>query len=72
MKEIISGDNKAYYLIQSYLTEDENNTDIEYVVSKYVIFEKIDDGYLLFHSISWSLYLLTEDEYNNILNFDGV
>lgn len=72
MKEIISGDNKVYHLIQSYLTEDENNTDIEYIVSKYVIFEKIDDGYLLFHSISWSLYLLTEDEYNNILTFDGV
>lgn len=72
MIEIIRGDEKVSHLIHSYLNEDMNNEEIEYKISNYVIFEKIDDGYLLFHSISWSLYLLTEDEYNNILTFDGV
>ena len=42
--------------------------DGEYVLSKYAIFEKCEDGYLLFHTITRAMYLLTYDEFTNILN----
>lgn len=71
MKEIISGDERVYHLINSYLDENIDGEEIEYKISDCAIFEKTDDGILLFHPISWSLYLLTEDEYNNILTFNG-
>ena len=42
--------------------------DGEYVLSKYAIFEKCEDGYLLFHTITRAMYLLTYDEFTNMLN----
>ena len=48
----------------------ENNENVKYKLSDYIIMEKCDDGYLLLHTLSWSLFLLNEKEYENILNYD--
>lgn len=42
--------------------------DGEYILSKYAIFEKVEEGFLLFHTITRAMYLLTYEEYYNILN----
>ena len=44
--------------------------DGEYILSKYAILEKIEDGYLLFHTITRAMYLLTYEEFYDILNND--
>ena len=41
--------------------------DGEYVLSKYAIFEKVEEGFLLFHTITRAMYLLTYDEFVNVL-----
>lgn len=48
----------------------DNNEGCMYKLSEYTIIEKCDDGYLLLHTLSWSLFLLTEIEYENILNYE--
>lgn len=46
----------------------ENNTDFEYKVSDYAIIEKYRDGYIVFHTITWSMYFLSNEEFDNILS----
>lgn len=48
----------------------DNNEGCIYKLSEYIITEKCNDGYLLLHTLSWSLFLLTEIEYENILNYE--
>ena len=40
----------------------------EYILSKYAILERVEDGFLLFHTITRAMYLLSYDEFVNILN----
>ena len=65
MKEIIRGEE----WVLPYYDNNENN-NMEYKLSDYVFVEKCDDGYLLLHTITWSLFLLNEFEYENILKYD--
>lgn len=65
MKEIIRGEK----WVLPYYNNNEND-NIEYKLSDYIFIEKCDDGYLLLHTITWSLFLLNEFEYENILNYD--
>lgn len=64
MKEIIRGEK---WVLDLY-PQDDNNSN--YKLSEYTIIEKYDDGYLLLHTLSWSLFFLTEEEYKNILYYD--
>ena len=41
--------------------------DGEYILSKYAILERVEDGFLLFHTITRAMYLLTCEEFYNIL-----
>ena len=43
-------------------------TPTENVLSHYTLVEEYDGGFLLFHTISWSMYFLSKDEYDNLLN----
>lgn len=65
MKEIIRGEE---WVLPFY--DNNENDNIEYKLSDYVFVEKCDDGYLLLHTITWSLFLLNEFEYENILKYD--
>ena len=49
-----------------YYPQCDNNDNL--TLSKYVIIEECEDGILLFHSITWSIYLLSKSEYEDILN----
>ena len=42
--------------------------DGEYVLSKYAILERVEEGFLLFHTITRAMYLLSYDEFVDILN----
>lgn len=42
--------------------------DGEYILSKYAILERMKDGFLLFHTITRAMYLLTYEEFYNILH----
>jgi radical SAM protein with 4Fe4S-binding SPASM domain len=42
--------------------------DGEYILSKYAILERVEDGFLLFHTITRAMYLLTCEEFYNILH----
>lgn len=46
------------------------NEETKYKLSDYVFIEECDDGYLLLHTISWSLFFLSKEEYDNILLID--
>ena len=37
-------------------------------LSKFVLIEEYDDEILVFHTITWAIYVLTKEEYKNILN----
>ena len=39
-------------------------------LSKYTLITKYEDGYILFHTITWSLYFLTEEDRENALDND--
>jgi uncharacterized protein len=65
MKEIIRGEE---WVLPFY--DNNENDNIEYKLSDYAFVEKCDDGYLLLHTITWSLFLLNEFEYENILKYD--
>lgn len=64
MIEIIRGEN---WVLSLYPPESENPT---YKLSDYAIIEKCDDGYLLLHTLTWSLFLLSQEELDNVLHFD--
>ena len=63
MKEIIRGEK---WVLDLY-PQDDNNSN--YKLSEYTIIEKYDDGYLLLHTLSWSLFFIKEEEYKNILYY---
>ena len=42
--------------------------DDKLILSKYIISEECEEGILLFHSITWTICLLSKIEYENILN----
>ena len=42
--------------------------DGEYILSKYAILERVEDGFLLFHTITRAMYLLTCEEFYDILH----
>lgn len=42
------------------------NEDTSYEVSKFIIVEEYNDEIILFHTITWAIYILTKKEYNNI------
>lgn len=47
--------------------EKENNN---YKISNYTIITPHNDGYIVFNSITWSMYFLSHEEYNNIMTND--
>ena len=42
-------------------------TQKECKLSNFIIVEEYDDEILLFHTITWAIYVLTKEEYENIL-----
>lgn len=42
----------------------------QYKLSKYTVITEYDEGYLLFHTITWSMFYLSKEEYENILNIE--
>ena len=42
--------------------------DGEYILSKYAILERVEEGFLLFHTITRAMYLLSYDEFVGILS----
>ena len=64
MKEIIGAENKILNLYPN--IEETNLSDS--VLSKYTIIEQVEDGYLLYHTITRSMFFLTNEEFLNILN----
>lgn len=40
----------------------------DYKISDYCIVEEYDDGYILFHTITWTILFLTKEEYENRFN----
>ena len=45
----------------------ENEEGCNYKLSDYAIVEPYRDGIMLFHTITWSFFFLTQEEYDNIL-----
>lgn len=45
----------------------EINEDEEFVLSKYIVTKEIDDKILLYHTMSWGLYIMSKEEYAKIL-----
>lgn len=45
----------------------ENSENAEMALSHYTVISEYNGGYVLFHTITWSLYYLTAEEYENIL-----
>lgn len=46
----------------------EENEVTNYKLSDYVIIVPYNNGYILFHTITWSMYFLSQEEYNNIIS----
>ena len=44
-----------------------DNGEGEKVLSKYAFVFEHDGGYILFHTISWSMFFLDKDEFSQIL-----
>ena len=64
MKKIIGVEDKVLNLYPN--IEETNLSDC--VLSKYTIIEQVEDGYLLYHTITRSMFFLTNEEFLNILN----
>lgn len=48
----------------------DNKENCNYKLSDYTIVEEYNDGYIVFNSITWSMYYLSKDEYGNVLSND--
>lgn len=66
MIEIIKGETWPL----SFYSGSTDTEETKYKLSDYIFIKECEDGYLLLHTISWSLFLLTKEEYDNILLID--
>lgn len=64
MKRIL--DKKDNWISEFYTHN--NFAENNYKLSKYTVIEHINDGVLLYHTITRAMYVLTDDEFLNILN----
>ena len=48
----------------------DNKENCNYKLSDYTIVEEYNDGYIVFNSITWSMYYLSKEEYGNVLSND--